>query len=62
MSAENVFWGAPRLHGELLKLRFAVAQSTSFSLIQINNWMYPLVTTTLRKIRGEKHVKEPFGR
>jgi len=28
MSAENVLWGAPRIHGELLKLGFAVAQST----------------------------------
>ena len=28
MSAENPLWGAPRIHGELLKLGFAVAQST----------------------------------
>ena len=28
MSIENVLWGAPRIHGELLKLGFAVAQST----------------------------------
>ena len=28
MSSENVFWGAPRIHGELLKLGFTVAQST----------------------------------
>jgi len=28
MSAENALWGAPRIHGELLKLGFAVAQST----------------------------------
>src|SRR6266700_864323 len=28
MSIENMLWGAPRLHGELLKLGFAVAQST----------------------------------
>ena len=28
MSLENVLWGAPRIHGELLKLGFAVAQST----------------------------------
>ena len=25
---ENTLWGAPRIHGELLKLGFAVAQST----------------------------------
>jgi hypothetical protein len=28
MSVENLLWGAPRIHGELLKLGFAVAQST----------------------------------
>src|SRR5436305_7199481 len=28
MSAENPLWGAPRIHGELLKLGFKVAQSS----------------------------------
>ena len=28
MSTENLRWGAPRTHGELLKLGFAVAQSS----------------------------------
>jgi transposase InsO family protein len=28
MSMENLLWGAPRIHGELLKLGLAVAQST----------------------------------
>jgi hypothetical protein len=28
MSTENLLWGAPRIHGELLKLGFGVAQST----------------------------------
>src|SRR4029077_5831709 len=28
MSVENRLWGAPRVHGELLKLGFTVAQST----------------------------------
>jgi hypothetical protein len=28
MSMENLLWGAPRIHGELLKLAFSVAQST----------------------------------
>jgi hypothetical protein len=28
MSTENRLWGAPRIHGELLKLGFGVAQST----------------------------------
>lgn len=28
MSQENPLWGAPRIHGELLKLGFSIAQST----------------------------------
>ena len=28
MSLENRLWGAPRIHGELLKLGYEVAQST----------------------------------
>jgi hypothetical protein len=28
MSFENPLWGAPHIHGELLKLGFDVAQST----------------------------------
>src|SRR5258707_4570888 len=28
MSMENLLWGAPRIHGDLLKLGFSVAQST----------------------------------
>src|SRR6202789_3554040 len=28
MSIENLLWGAPRIHGELLKLGFSVAQSS----------------------------------
>jgi hypothetical protein len=28
MSVDNRLWGAPHIHGELLKLGFAVAQST----------------------------------
>ena len=27
MSVENPLWGAPRIHGELLKLGFEIAQS-----------------------------------
>jgi hypothetical protein len=28
MSTENLLWGTPRIHGELLKLGFSVAQSS----------------------------------
>ena len=29
MSSSNVLWGAPRLHGELLKLGIEVSQATA---------------------------------
>ena len=32
MSVDNPLWGAPRMHGELLKLGFQVAQSASRSM------------------------------
>src|SRR5256714_8753571 len=32
MSAENPLWGAPRVHGELLKFGFEVAQSSARSI------------------------------
>jgi hypothetical protein len=32
ISAENPLWGAPRIHGELLKLGFEVAQSSVATL------------------------------
>ena len=35
MSAENPLWGAPRIHGELLKLGFHLAQST------VSKYMFP---------------------
>ena len=35
MSFENPLWGAPRIHGELLRLGFDVAQST------VSNYMVP---------------------
>jgi hypothetical protein len=37
MSLENVLWGAPRIQGELLKLGFAVAQSTGAKYMAKNN-------------------------
>jgi hypothetical protein len=42
MSIENPLWGAPRIHGELLKLGFEVAQSTVATLIDISTCrLYP---------------------
>jgi hypothetical protein len=36
MSAENPLWGAPRIHGELLKLGFDVAQSSASQASKIS--------------------------
>src|SRR4029077_16283289 len=40
MSAENPLWGAPRIHGELLKLGFEVAQS-SVGKYMVKRWGPP---------------------
>jgi hypothetical protein len=40
MSVENLLWGAPRIHGELLKLGFEVAQST-VPRYMVRRWRSP---------------------
>ena len=40
MSVENPLWGAPRIHGELLKLGFEVAQS-SVAKYMVKRWEPP---------------------
>jgi hypothetical protein len=35
MSVDNPLWGAPRIHGELLKLGFDIAQSSSVAKYMI---------------------------
>jgi hypothetical protein len=40
MSVENPLWGAPRIHGELLKLGFEVAQS-SVAKYMVKRWGPP---------------------
>ena len=40
MSVENPLWGAPRVHGELLKLGFEVAQS-SVTKYMVERWAPP---------------------
>jgi len=54
MSFENPLWGAPRIHGELLKLGVAVAQST-VSLYMTPRQGRPLQTwkSFLRNHAGE---------
>src|SRR6202521_3266220 len=34
MSMENLLWGAPRIHGELLKLGFELAQSSVANMVK----------------------------
>ena len=43
MSLENPFWGATKIHGELLKLGIEVAQST-VSIYMVPRWDRPLQT------------------
>ena len=38
LAAENPLWGAPRIHGELLKLGFEVAQSTVSKYLRQRPW------------------------
>jgi hypothetical protein len=38
MSIENPLWGAPRIHGELLKLGFEVAQSSVAKSLKAQHW------------------------
>ena len=54
ISIENPLWGAPRIHGELLKLGIDVAQST-VSIYMVPRQGRPLETwkTLLRNHMGE---------
>jgi hypothetical protein len=45
MSQENRLWGAPRIHGELLKLGFEVAEST------VSKYMILSLLKTLQQVR-----------
>ena len=38
MSADNPLWGAPRIHGELLKLSFEIAQSSVAKYMVKRSW------------------------
>jgi hypothetical protein len=59
MSVENSLWGAPRIHGELLKLGFEVAQSSVAKYMDqttgaaqpgmANLLAYPLIRITLQR-------------
>src|SRR6266702_1440406 len=45
MSIENSLWGAPRIHGELLKLGFELAQSSVAKYMVKRRWPPSSVTT-----------------
>jgi 2-methylcitrate dehydratase PrpD len=48
MSVDNRLWGAPHIHGELLKLGFAVAQSTVAKYV----WLDKLLAAGASKVLG----------
>src|SRR5437660_3401424 len=58
MSVDNLLWGAPHIHGELLKLGFAVAQSTvtkyMVKRIPLRVWAASCATTRRRQNRRRK--------
>jgi hypothetical protein len=53
MSMNNPVWGAPRIHGELLKLGFEVAQYSEIS-------SFDLTPIPLRRGRGRNSRKNPI--
>ena len=60
MSKENPLWGAPRIHGELLKLGFELAESTvSKYMIRRRLGGHSCATMIFRKDRGFDSQKHP---
>ena len=54
MSKENPLWGAPRIHGELLKLGFEIAEST------VSKYMVRAQRTAIAEL--EDIPAQPCGR
>jgi hypothetical protein len=52
MSIENQLWGAPRIHGELLKLGINVAQST------VSVYMLPRQGRPLQSWKRHCHIRQ----
>jgi Integrase core domain len=50
MSSANPLWGAPRIHGELLKLGIEVSQAT---VAKYSPWQNPYVEPVIVSIRRE---------
>src|SRR5258705_4351558 len=61
MSMENPLWGAPRIHGELLKLGFEVAQSSVAKyMVKRRGPPSPGWLTLLRNHRADISALDPF--
>ena len=66
MSQANPLWGAPRIHGELLKLGIAVAQSTVARYLPrsrkppCQTWR-TFLTNHLAQTAAIDHQRRPFG-
>jgi hypothetical protein len=61
MNVENPLWGAPRVHGELLKLGFEIAQS-SVANYMVKRWAPPSQgwRTFLRNHAPDTAAMDPF--
>src|SRR3982074_2847766 len=72
MSVENPLWGAPRIHGELLKLGFEVAQSSVAKYMVkrrgppsqgwrtfLRNHAPDIAAMDLFVVRGSSHFRQP---
>ncbi len=57
MCKENLLWGAPRIHGEMLKLGFEIAEST-VSKYMIRRRGPPSQTWQTILIFGEQHLRQ----
>ena len=58
MSRANPLWGAPRIHGELLKLGFDISQAT------VAKYMSPQFASTvavLANVSRQSHFAAGFG-
>jgi hypothetical protein len=53
MSIENMLWGAPRIHGELLRLGFAVAQSKRGPKRISKRYVFPVPRGALYRLNAD---------
>src|SRR5215467_13560051 len=61
MSTENMLWGAPRIQGELLRLGFAVAQSsTRFPIFRPTTAPIRTMTSWTRSVRAWRRFRTRY--